>query len=332
MSILVTGGAGYVGSHCVATLRASGREVVVIDNLSKGHRAALKPDVRLYEGDLRDAAFLADVFSKEQIEAVMHFAAFSLVGESMEDPGKYFLNNLAGTVTLLEEVRRHGDIPFIFSSTAATYGQPDTVPITEDMPQVPTNPYGESKLMVEKALRWYDEAYGLRSVSLRYFNVAGAWDDGAIGEDHRPETHLIPLVLTAALGKREFVSVYGNDYDTPDGTCLRDYIQMEDLIDAHIRALDYLQKGGRTERFNLGIGQGFSVMEIIEAARRVTGRHIEVRMAPRRAGDPAVLIASGDKAGRVLGWHPKHKEIDGIIASAWAWHSKQPDGYGEQTT
>ncbi len=329
MSILVTGGAGYVGSHCVATLRGMGRDVVVIDDLSKGHRASLAEGARLYEGSLSDTACLARIFEKENIDSIMHFAAFSLVGESMENPGKYFLNNLAGTVTLLEEVRRHGNIPIIFSSTAATYGQPQQIPITEDTPQVPTNPYGESKLMMEKALRWYDVAYGIRSVALRYFNVAGAWTGGSIGEDHRPETHLIPLVLSVALGKRERITVYGNDYDTPDGTCLRDYIHMEDLIDAHIRALDYMQNGGQTDAFNLGIGKGFSVMEIIESARRVTGLPIEIHMGPRRSGDPAVLIASGEKARQRLRWVPRHTDIDEIVASAWQWHNSHPDGYLE---
>lgn len=328
MAILVTGGAGYIGSHCVAALLRQGEDVAVADNLSKGHRAALKGG-RLYVGDVGDRDFLRELFSKEKIEAVFHFAAFSLVGESMTVPEKYFRNNCMAGLTLLETMAEHGVNALVFSSTAATYGEPDYVPIDEEHPKKPTNPYGQSKLMVEGMLPWFEAAHGLKSVALRYFNVAGALGDGSIGEDHRPETHLIPLVLSVAQGKRERLSLYGTDYPTPDGTCVRDYIHVEDLVDAHLLALRHLRNGGACAAFNLGNGQGFSNREIVEAARRVTGRPIPVKEEGRRPGDPATLVASSQKAMEVLGWRPKHADIGDIIGSAWRWHQSHPDGYAD---
>ena len=281
MAILVTGGAGYIGSHCVAALIERGADVVVVDDLSKGHREALKGG-RLYVGSVADRAFLDDVFSREPIEAVIHFAAFSLVGESMQVPEQYFRNNVTAGLTLIETMLAHKVPYLVFSSTAATFGEPEYVPIDEAHPQNPTNPYGESKLIVEKMLKWCDLAHGLKFCALRYFNVAGAWHDGSIGEDHRPESHLIPLILQVAQGKREQLSLFGTDYPTKDGTCIRDYIHVEDLIDAHFLALDYLKRTNTSAAFNLGNGQGFSNREIIEAARRVTGHPIPVREEGRR--------------------------------------------------
>ena len=320
MAILVTGGAGYIGSHCVAALLAQGIDTVVIDDLSKGHVEALKGG-RFYQGNLNDRDFVNGVFDSEKIEAVIHFAAFSLVGESVGNPGKYFTNNIGVSLSVLEAMAAHNVKHIIFSSTAATYGEPDKTPIEETDPTVPTNPYGESKLAVEKILRWFENAYGIRYCALRYFNVAGALPDGSIGEDHRPETHLIPIVLEAAAGKRPSVTVYGTDYPTPDGTCIRDYVHVCDLVDGHLKALDYLRAGGASAAFNLGIGKGFSVREIIDAAKRVTKRDIPVVLGQRRAGDPAVLIASGQKAMSVLGWKPCYTNVEAIIADAWRWHS-----------
>lgn len=326
MSILVTGGAGYIGSHCVAALIDRGVDVVVVDDLSKGHKDALKGG-RLYVGSVADKVFLSDVFEKENIEAVIHFAAFSLVGESMQIPDVYFRNNVTAGLSLIETMIEH-KVPFlVFSSTAATFGEPENIPILEDDRQVPTNPYGESKLIVEHMLKWCDKAYGLKFCALRYFNVAGARADGSIGEDHRPESHLIPLILQVAQGKREKLSLFGTDYPTKDGTCVRDYIHVEDLIDAHMLALDYLRSGNPSTAFNLGNGQGFSNREIIEAARRVTGHPIPVTEEGRRPGDPATLIASSGKAMEVLGWKPKYTNVEDIIATAWKWHSTHPDGY-----
>ncbi|MDR0382314.1 MAG: UDP-glucose 4-epimerase GalE [Oscillospiraceae bacterium] len=326
MSILVTGGAGYVGSHCVAALHAAGEDVVVLDDLLRGHRAAVNPKIRLYAGSLNDPVYVGDMFRRERIEAVFHLASLSLVGESMKKPGRYFLNNVAGAVNLLEVMCTHGCPPIIFSSTAAVYGHPTTTPIREDALKRPTSPYGESKLMVENVLKWYDAAYGLRHVALRYFNVAGAAPGGEIGEDHRPETHLIPIVLRAAREKTP-VKVFGTDYQTPDGTCVRDYIHIEDLIGAHLATLRYLRDGGASDVFNIGLGHGFSVREIIEAARRVTGADIPAEAEPRRPGDPAELVASTEKAERVLGWKPEHLTPDEIIASAWRWHRGHSEGY-----
>ena len=328
MAILVTGGAGYIGSHCVASLLEAGAVVAVVDDLSKGHRAALKGG-RLYVGNVGERTFLREVFQKESIEAVIHFAAYSLVGESMDVPERYFRNNVTAGLSLIETMIEF-QVPYlVFSSTAATYGEPEHIPIVETDRQLPTNPYGESKLIVEHMLRWCDQAHGLKFCALRYFNVAGAWHDGSIGEDHRPETHLIPVILQVAQGKRERLSLYGADYPTRDGTCVRDYIHVEDLIDAHLLALDYLKQGNPSAAFNLGNGQGFSNREIIEAARKVTGHPIPVTEAPRRPGDPATLIASSRKAMEVLRWQPKHTGVEEIIASAWKWHAAHPNGYGE---
>lgn len=328
MSILVTGGAGYIGSHCVAALTDRGVDVVVVDDLSKGHRASLKGG-RLYVGDVADRDFLRTVFDREHIEAVIHFAAYSLVGESMNVPEKYFRNNVTAGLSLIETMLEYKVPYLVFSSTAATFGEPERIPIEEDDRQLPTNPYGESKLTVERMLRWCDQAHGLKYCALRYFNVAGARPDGSIGEDHRPETHLIPLILQVAQGKRDRLSLFGTDYPTPDGTCIRDYIHVDDLIDAHILALDYLRAGNPSAAFNLGNGQGFSNREIIEAARRVTGHPIPVSEEERRPGDPAVLIASSRKAMEVLGWQPNYTNVEDMIATAWRWHSTHPNGYDD---
>ena len=328
MAILVTGGAGYIGSHCVAALLDRGADVVVVDDLTKGHRQAVKGG-RLYIGDVADRHFLDGVFSRENVEAVIHFAAYSLVGESMSIPDEYFSNNVTAGLTLIRTMVAHKVPYMVFSSTAATFGEPVRTPIEEDDPQVPTNPYGESKLIVEKMLKWCDRAYGLKYCALRYFNVAGARADGSIGEDHRPETHLIPLILSVAQGRRDSLKLFGTDYPTPDGTCVRDYIHVEDLIDAHMLALEYLKRENTSNAFNLGNGTGFSNRQIIDAARRVTGHPIPVVEEGRRPGDPAVLIASSKKAMDMLGWQPKYTNVEGIIRTAWNWHSTHPDGYGD---
>ena len=327
MSILVTGGAGYIGSHAVYQLIDQGLDVVIVDNLQTGHRGAIHPKAKFYEGDLRDRDFMREVFRKESIEGVIHFAANSLVGESMEKPLQYYDNNVYGTQILLESMIDAGVKYIVFSSTAATYGEPEAVPITEEMPTVPTNTYGETKLAMENMMKWCEQAHSIRFVSLRYFNVAGARSTGEIGEDHNPETHLIPVVLETALGKREKITIFGDDYPTKDGTCIRDYIHVEDLIDAHILALDYLKNGGQSDIFNLGSSQGFSVKEIVEMAREVTGKEIRAEIGPRRAGDPSILIASSEKAKKILGWTPSRTNIEQIIKDAWNWHSTHPNGY-----
>jgi len=327
MGVLVCGGAGYIGSHAVAALLGSGREVVVLDSLEKGKRAAVTPPAKLYVGDLRDSACLDQVFCENKIDAVIHFAAYSLVGESVTQPEKYYHNNVYGTHCLLAAMRKHGVDKIVFSSTAAVYGQPERVPIAEDQPALPTNPYGETKLAVEKMLKWYDTAYGIKHMALRYFNVAGAHENGKIGEDHNPETHLIPIVLGVALGKADHVKIFGNDYDTPDGSCVRDYIHVCDLIDAHLLALDKLcAPNAQSKIYNLGYGHGFSNLEIVEAARRVTGHPIPVEMAARRPGDPATLVASPAAVVRALGFSPKRDNLDEILASAWAFHRAHPNG------
>ncbi|MCM3701527.1 UDP-glucose 4-epimerase GalE [Paenibacillus macerans] len=326
MAILVTGGAGYIGSHTVAALLDQGKEVIVIDNLQTGHRGALLGG-KLYEGDLRDKELLKKLFSENSIEAVIHFAANSLVGESMKDPVKYFDNNVYGTLCLLDAMNQANVRKIVFSSTAATYGEPEKVPIEESDKTEPTNVYGETKLTMERMMAWFDQVLGIKYVSLRYFNAAGAHESGKIGEDHRPESHLIPLIIQAALGQRPSIQVFGDDYNSPDGTCVRDYIHVGDLADAHLRAVDHLLGGGESEVFNLGNGQGFSVKEVIETVKSVTGRDFPVVVSPRRAGDPAVLIASSDKARSVLGWQPSRGKLEDIIESAWAWHSNHPDGY-----
>lgn len=327
MTVLVLGGAGYIGSHAVDQLIGRGYEVAVVDNLLTGHRQAVHPDAKFYEGDVRDKEFLRGVFQKETIEGVLHFAASSLVGESVEQPLKYFDNNCYGMITLLEVMQEFEVKRIVFSSTAATFGEPEEVPITETTPKNPTNPYGESKLMMEKMMKWCDNAYGMKYVALRYFNVAGAKSDASIGEDHHPETHLVPIILQVAAGQRPQLQIFGDDYATPDGTCIRDYVQVEDLIDAHILALEYLKAGNDSNSFNLGSSNGYSVKEMLEAARKVTGKEIPAVVAPRRAGDPSTLVASSAKAKEILGWEPKYTDIGAIIKTAWNWHVSHPKGY-----
>lgn len=330
MSVLVLGGAGYIGSHTVDRLVEAGKDVVVVDSLVTGHLATVRKEAKFYQGDLADKDFMRKVFTENpDIDAVIHFAAFSLVAESMKDPLKYFDNNTAGMVKLLE-VMNEFDIKYIvFSSTAATYGIPEKMPIYEDDPQLPINPYGESKLMMEKIMRWADEAYGIKFVALRYFNVAGAKPDGSIGEDHHPETHLLPIVLQVAMGEREKLQIFGDDYNTPDGTNVRDYVHPFDLADAHILAVDYLRNGNESSAFNLGSSTGFSNLEIVKAAREVTGKEIPAEIAARRGGDPDTLIAASEKARKVLGWKPEFDDIHKIIETAWKWHTTHPQGYND---
>nr|WP_307774927.1 UDP-glucose 4-epimerase GalE [uncultured Cetobacterium sp.] len=329
MAILVCGGAGYIGSHAVKALIEAKREVIVLDNMQTGHVEAVPEEIKLLLGDLRDIDFLNKVFSDNNIEGVIHFAADSLVGESVTNPAKYFENNVMGTMNLLNAMRSHGVKNIVFSSTAATYGEPKNIPILETDETLPTNPYGESKLMVEKILKWYDQAYGIKYTALRYFNVAGACPTGEIGEDHSPETHLIPIILQVALGKREKIGIYGDDYPTEDGTCIRDYIHVSDLVDAHILALDRLINGANSTVYNLGNGEGFSVKQVIEAARKVTKHEIPAEVSPRRGGDPARLVASSNKAMKELKWKPKYSSLESIIETAWNWHTKNPNGYND---
>lgn len=329
MTILVLGGAGYIGSHTVYELIDKGEDVVIIDNLETGHKEALHPKARFYEGDIRNRAFLDSVFEKEKIDAAIHFAANSLVGESMTDPLKYYDNNLCGTKVLLEAMIAHGIDKIVFSSTAATYGEPEKLPILEDDKTEPTNTYGETKLAMEKMFHWTSKAHNLRYVSLRYFNACGAHKSGEIGEDHAPETHLIPLILQVPNKKREAIHIFGEDYPTKDGTCVRDYIHVTDLAQAHILAVEYLAKGNESNIFNLGNGVGFTVKEVIETARKVTNNPINAVVSPRRAGDPAQLIASSEKAKNILDWKPTHDSLEEIIASAWKWHQTHPNGFNE---
>ena len=332
MAILVLGGAGYIGSHMVDRLVEKGQEkVVVVDSLVTGQGAAVHPDAIFYQGDLSDQDFMRKVFKENpDVDAVIHFAAYSLVGESMEKPLKYFDNNTAGMVKLLEVMNECGVKYIVFSSTAATYGIPEEIPILETTPQNPINPYGESKLMMETIMKWSDQAYGIKYVPLRYFNVAGAKPDGSIGEDHGPETHLLPIILQVAQGVREKIMIFGDDYNTPDGTNVRDYVHPFDLADAHLLAVEYLRKGNESTAFNLGSSTGFSNLQILEAARKVTGKEIPAEKADRRPGDPDILIASSEKARTVLGWKPQFDNIEKIIASAWAWHSSHPKGYDDR--
>ncbi|MEG1683353.1 MAG: UDP-glucose 4-epimerase GalE [Oscillospiraceae bacterium] len=329
MSILVLGGAGYIGSHTVYELIDAGRDVVVADNLQTGFRAAVHPKAKFYRADLHDRAAMDKIFDAEKIDGVIHFAASSQVGESMVDPLKYYDNNLGGTAALLGAMVAHDVKKIVFSSTAATYGEPERVPILESDPTHPTNCYGETKLAMEHMMDWVSSAHGLRYVALRYFNACGAHPDGAIGEAHNPETHLIPVILQVPNGQRDAVAVFGDDYPTPDGTCVRDYIHVTDLAQAHILALDYLLEGGKNDVFNLGNGVGFSVQQVIETARRATGHPIPATLSPRRAGDPAQLVASSEKAKRVLGWKPRYDDLETIISTAWAWHRSHPHGYEE---
>ena len=327
MSVLVTGGAGYIGGVTVELLRRGGEAVVVLDNLSRGHRAAVPEDVPFYEGDVGDRDLVGSILREHRVESCIHFAAFAYVGESVERPALYFENNVSQGISLLDALVEGGVRRFVFSSSCATYGDPELVPIPEDAPQRPLNPYGWSKLMVERVLEAYDTAYGLKFVALRYFNAAGALPN--LGEHHEPETHLIPRVLEAARGGAPHVEVYGTDYPTRDGTCVRDYIHVQDLASAHMLALGHLQGGGGSEFFNLGNGEGFTVLEVVEAARRVTGRGIEVAERARRAGDPPQLVADASRASRVLGWRAERAGLDDIIGSAWAWHTSHPAGYRE---
>lgn len=329
MKILVLGGAGYIGSHTVSELVDAGEEVVIIDNLETGHIEAVNQKAVFYQGDIRNRDFVDSVFEKENIEGVIHFAANSLVGESMTDPLKYYDNNLNGTKVLLQSMVAHGVDKIVFSSTAATYGEPESIPILETDRTEPTNPYGETKLSMEKMMKWTGVAHGLRYVALRYFNACGAHVDGQIGEAHSPESHLIPLILQVPNGQREAISIYGDDYDTKDGTCVRDYIHVTDLAQAHILAMKYLMDGGESDVFNLGNGVGFTVKEVIETARKVTDHPIPAVVAPRRGGDPAKLIASSEKAKSVLGWKPEHADLEEIIATAWKWHKNHPNGFAK---
>lgn len=326
MSILVCGGAGYIGSHMVLHLLENGEDVVILDNFQKGHKDAISGG-KLYEGDLRDDVILDKVFTENKIDAVIDFAADSLVGESVTEPIKYFENNVGSTLNLVKAMKRHNVKYIVFSSTAATYGEPSNIPILEEDRTFPTNPYGETKLTVEKILKWCDNAYGIKYTALRYFNAAGAHINGKIGEDHRPETHLIPIILQAALGKREKIMIFGDDYDTEDGSCVRDYVHVSDLASAHLLALKRLKNGGESKIYNLGNGKGFSVKEVIDIARKVTGREIKAEIAGRRAGDPAVLVASSKKAINELNWKPKYNSLEIIIKTAWKWHISHPDGY-----
>jgi UDP-glucose 4-epimerase len=324
-TILVTGGAGYIGSHAALALQKAGYEVVILDNLSYGHPElideALK--VELIVGDTSDRDLLAELFATRQFAAVMHFAAYIAVGESVAEPAKYYYNNVVGTLTLLETMLSAGVKKFVFSSTCAIYGMPKEIPMTENHPRDPLSPYAASKDMVERVLSDFDAAYGLKSVAFRYFNASGADPSGALGEDHNPETHLIPLALLTALGQRESLSIFGTDYDTPDGTAVRDYIHVNDLADAHVLGLEYLLKGGDSDVFNLGNGNGFSVREVIETAKKVTGREITVQESSRRAGDAPILVGSSEKAKKILGWNPQYADLATIVGHAWRWHQKR---------
>ena len=324
---LVCGGAGYIGSHAVRQLIDKGEEVIIVDNLETGHEDAIHPKAKFYKVDIRDEKSLNKVFEENKIDEVIHFAANSLVGESMTNPLKYFNNNVHGTEVLLKVMVAHDVNKIVFSSTAATYGEPKNIPILESDETNPTNAYGETKLCMEKMMKWADKAHGVKYISLRYFNVAGAHVSGEIGEDHNPETHLIPLILQVPLGKREFISIFGDDYETHDGTCIRDYIHVTDLADAHILAVHKLREGSESNIYNLGSGNGFTVKEMIEAARKVTEHEIPAKVCERRAGDPAKLVASSEKARRELGWVPKHENVEDMISSAWNWHKNHPNGF-----
>lgn len=327
--ILVCGGAGYIGSHMVHELILNGEKTVVIDNQQTGHRQAVNSQAIFYQGDIRDRSALETIFQSHYIEAVFHFAANSQVGESVRQPLKYFNNNVYGLQVLLETMVDHQVDKIVFSSSAAIYGEPKRLPIFEEDETRPTNPYGETKLAMEKMMKWVSLANSVNYVSLRYFNVAGAIEDASLGEDHRPETHLIPLILQVPLGRRAHISVFGDDYETPDGTCIRDYIQVMDLVQAHRLALDYLRRGGSSQIFNLGSAQGFSVREMIAAAEKVVERPIKTVVEGRRAGDPARLVAASGKAREILGWRPRYTNVEEIIRTAWRWHQRHPDGFPE---
>jgi UDP-glucose 4-epimerase len=326
LKVLVTGGAGYIGSQVALDLAREGHDPVILDNLGKGHREAVIKGTFI-QGEISDFDLVTEVIAREKVEAVIHLAAHSLVGESVQDPAKYFRNNIGNGQALLDALVAGGVKYLVFSSTAAVYGEPEQVPIPEDHPKNPTNPYGFSKLTFEGILQFYEQAYGLRFMSLRYFNAAGADPEAEIGEDHHPESHLIPIVLQTALGARDHLELYGTDYPTPDGTCVRDYIHVADLSQAHLLALKALAAGGNSAIYNLGNGQGYSNKEVIETARRVTGKEIRVLNGPRRPGDPAVLVASSAKIKAEMGWNPKYPDLEQIIATAWRWHQSHPQGY-----
>jgi UDP-glucose-4-epimerase GalE len=328
MSVLVTGGAGYIGSSTVRRLRQAGRDVVVLDTMELGHRQAIG-DTPLVVGDVADSQLVADTVARYSVDAVVHFAAYKAAGESMEDPGKYFANNVASTAALLESLHRAGVGRLVFSSTSAVYGTPDQLPVREDQPVRPDSPYGESKALVERMLHWYDVCHGRRYVSLRYFNAAGAAPDGSYGEDWTVSLNLVPQVMKALLGRSPEIKVFGTDYPTEDGTAIRDYVHVDDLADAHLRALDYLDRRGESDVFNLGTGTGSTVRQVLAAAQQASGRPVPAVDAPRRSGDPVALFADYSKANKVLGWEPKH-DLGQIVASAWAWHSTHPNGYDEQ--
>ncbi|AND86041.1 UDP-glucose 4-epimerase GalE [Clostridium tyrobutyricum] len=328
MNILVCGGAGYIGSHMVAHLLENNHNVVILDNLQTGHKDAILGG-KFYLGNLKDSIILDKIFTENKIDAVIDFAANSLVGESVENPLKYFDNNIGSTISLLQSMNKHNIKYIVFSSTAATYGEPENVPIQEQDKTFPTNPYGESKLAVEKILKWCDNAYGIKYTALRYFNACGAHINGKIGEDHNPESHLIPIILQAAMGKRDKIMIFGDDYNTEDGSCVRDYVHVSDLASAHLLALKRLQSGGESKIYNLGNGKGFSVKEVVEVAKKVTGINIKSEIADRRPGDPATLIASSNKAIKELGWNPKFNSLETIIDTAWKWHKNHPNGYSK---
>ncbi|MFO1152311.1 MAG: UDP-glucose 4-epimerase GalE [Rhodospirillales bacterium] len=327
-TVLVTGGAGYVGSHAVVELLDRGREVVVFDNLIQGHPEAVPPGATLVIGDLADRGAIAEVFGRHHIDAIMHFAAYSLVGESMQKPFRYLRDNVVNALNLIETAVEYNVDRLVLSSTCALFGHPDRTPIDEDVRIDPGSPYGESKFLIERILHWADRVHGLRSACLRYFNAAGAHPVVPIGEDHAPETHLIPIALDVALGRRSHIDIYGDDYPTPDGTCIRDYVHVCDLADAHVRVLDALDRGSC--RYNIGIGHGYSVREVVASVRRVTGTPVPERIAPRRPGDPPILIAASERIKRELGWQPRFTGIDEIVASAWAWRCHHPDGYASR--
>lgn len=330
MHILVVGGAGYIGSHAVRELVKEGNQVVVLDSLYTGHRKAVNPQAKFYQGDVENTFLVSKILRTEKIEAVMHFAAYSLVPESVKKPLKYYDNNVSGMISLLQAMKDAGTKYLIFSSSAATYGVPQETPITEETPLNPINPYGETKMMMEKIMSWADKANGIKYIALRYFNVAGAASDGTIGEDHAPETHLIPNILKSALAGDGNFTIFGNDYKTPDGTNVRDYVQVEDLIAAHILALKHLIKSNRSDVFNLGTAHGYSNLEILQAAKKVTGRDIPYTIGPRRGGDPDSLVADSTKARTILGWRPKHEDVNDVIATAWKWHQSHPQGYQDK--
>jgi len=327
MAVLVVGGAGYIGSHMVAALMESGTQAIVLDSLVEGHKQAVWPGAKFYEGNMQDTALLDKIFTENAVTSVVHFAAYVVVSESMENPAKYYENNLVATLNLLQAMLKHNVKKIIFSSTASVYGMAKEMPVTEETPTGPINPYGESKLAVEKVLKWFDVAYGMKHVVFRYFNVAGAHESGKIGEDHHPESHLLPNIIKVAQGKRTAMDLFGDDYPTPDGTCVRDYVHVMDLVDAHILGLKRLDTVGESALYNLGSGGGFSNKELIAEVKRVSGIDFPVNVKERRPGDPPTLVASSNKAKAELGWNPTRTNIENVIKTAWKWHAENPEGY-----